>query len=159
MCHHLLSLSNHLDIQVYRIPVDVKKVGRDVQVCFVLQWQNSGPPWVQASGKLERMNKLIFMWCAAKLWKALPQDGTWVAGGSLDGDLKEKTFQHWEMCRKPSAAQYPVDIESGKYTGELSHLLVIFVDSCFTHPDWIGRAKVGLDGPLMWLIAATLFSL
>lgn len=30
MCQHLLSLSNHLDIQVYRIPVDVEKVGRDV---------------------------------------------------------------------------------------------------------------------------------
>lgn len=34
------------------------------------------------------------------------------------------------------------------------------MDSCFTHPNWIiGRAKDGLDGPLMWLIAATLFSL
>lgn len=30
MCHHLLSLSYHLDIQVYRIPVDVRIVGRGV---------------------------------------------------------------------------------------------------------------------------------
>lgn len=47
-----------------------------------------------------------------------------------------------------------------RYTGELSHLLVVFVGSCFIHPNWIiGRAKEGLDGPLIWLIAATLFSL
>lgn len=44
--------------------------------------------------------------------------------------------------------------------GELSHLPVIFVDSCFIHLNWIlDRAKDGLDRPLIWLIAATLFFL
>lgn len=57
--------------------------------------------------------------------------------------------------------QHPVaDIIVWKIHRRIIPFICNFVDSCFIHSNWIiGRAKDGLDGFLIWLIAATLFSL
>lgn len=103
MCHHLLSLS-----RVFRFIESQWMWERWVGMCwFVLsssaRLQDHHGYEPVASWK--EWTNSSFMWWEAKLWKSLPQDGTCPGGGSLDEDLKEKAFQHWEVCRKPPAAQ------------------------------------------------------
>lgn len=65
MCRHLLSLSNLLDFQVYRIPMDVKKVGRDLLFLLSSSARIRDRHIVLASDKLELMNKsILHMTCS-----------------------------------------------------------------------------------------------
>ena len=65
MCRHLPNLSNFLDFQVYRTPVDVEKVGRDLLFVLSSSARIRGRHMILASDKLELTNKLILhMMCS-----------------------------------------------------------------------------------------------